>query len=151
MSEELQQLKIDVIELLAEIKENASGDTGLVDHTEQRNQLILILQDLESHVTGLLMDIIDAFSDGPYSSDIVHLRDQLILILQKIQDDLSTAQESEIITRLISRNADLAALNIEIDIYSRTLDETFHRIKSIAHKVGIVADIVAGIASSGIL
>lgn len=109
------------------------------------------LDDLNSQLSDLVDELTDATENGAYSQDLNDLLDDTLVLLQKVQNAATQDTEEAIIAGLSAQNEALGALNRKIDAYSKTLDATAAKIKVIANDVGIVAAVVAGIASSGVI
>jgi hypothetical protein len=109
------------------------------------------LDDLQTNVSDLVDEITDATQNGAYSEDLNDLLDDALVLLQKVQNAVTQDTEEAIIAGLSAQNAALSALNLKIDAYTKTLDSTAAKIKTIANDFAIVASVVAGIATSGVL
>lgn len=106
---------------------------------------------LKQQLSDLIDTLIALIDKGVASQTLSDLLDRSLAILQKLQDDLSNAAEADILSGLKEHNQELADLNTDIDTYAQNLDATAVKIKSIADTIGVIAGIVAGIATSGIL
>ena len=109
------------------------------------------LNELKAKVSGLVDALIDAADEGPYPETLNDLLNNALVLLQKTQNAVVQDTETAIIAGLSAQNQALGDLNKEIDAYSKNLDASAQKIKSIADDAAIVAGVVAGIVSSGIL